>query len=112
MTAIPEGYTCTEPKRLEDILEAEDYLEEYSFLVPLLEEALPALRLQFGDCPCTLEVSYDPEEPGHHQLVAYVHTSLSPQEALDALKAFDDGWFLGQLTRTQGRLSFNVRFVG
>ncbi len=92
--------------------EVEQFLQEHEFLLPLLVDAYPVIEKHFGPNPeVVLEVVAEPESVDDLELVAFIRTNLSPDQALDKLHRFDDEWFLGVLDRTQGILCIHVEFV-
>lgn len=94
-------YTFREPT------EVLQFLEQYSFLVPLLLNAHKTIRKYFPDSPLFLEYVTDPEidDP---QLVVFIATNLEPEEALDRLDEFDDDWYNDNSNRDQGKMYFNL----
>ena len=86
------------------------FLERYPFLVPLLVEAFYNIQKFFPYSLIYLMVSTDPEESGTDRLVAFISTDLGPDEALDALSAFDKRWWLNSLKGSQGKLCITLEF--
>ena len=58
-----------------------------------------------------LTVSTDLEEFGTDRLIAFISTNLDPDNALDALSAFDKKWWLNSLKRAQGKLCITLEFL-
>jgi hypothetical protein len=88
------------------------FLHAYPQLVEVLLEAHLHLQKYFGPDPqVILEVVSDPEIEDADELIAYIRTDLSADEALERLNGLDEEWFLDQLDRVGGRFNFNVEFV-
>ena len=95
-----------------DRAEVIGFLENHSFLIPLLLEAYSRIGLYFPEYPeVILEVVTDPEVPDDNQLVASIKTNLSPNEALEKLDSFDSKWWLQSMDRARGELCINVEFL-
>jgi hypothetical protein len=100
------------PYKFRDRLEVEQFLQEHGFLLPLLVDAYPVIEKHFGPHPdVVLEVVTDPEGPDESDLVAFIRTSLSPDQVLDKLNRLDEEWFLDVMDMTQGKLCIHVEFV-
>lgn len=84
------------------------FLRDHQFLGDLLFEAAAKIHGLFGpSAELFLEVISDPEEVGT-QLVAFIRTSLSPQEALRSLTEFDKQWWLDASAKRGGRLCIHM----
>ncbi|HED03519.1 MAG TPA: hypothetical protein ENI60_01985 [Candidatus Fraserbacteria bacterium] len=98
--------------QIENPPEVEAFLKDYSFLIPLLREAAPQVRLIFGtDVRLTLQVVHDPEVAGESELTIYICTNLPVDEAMDKLSRLDEEWFLDQLHCTHGKLNLDIQFT-
>lgn len=88
------------------------FIKEHPFLAPLLLEAHSQIAKFFGPYPHVyLEIVADPEAAaGASQLVAFVSTPLSPDEALDILARLDESWWLEALQRAEGKLCITLEF--
>lgn len=86
------------------------FLERYPFLVLLLVEAYYYIEKFFPQSLVFLTVVTDPEEFGADQLVAFISTDLDPDEAVNALSAFDKKWWLNSLKQAQGKLCITLEF--
>lgn len=86
------------------------FLEKNPFLTPLLIEAYAHIREFFPYSLVYLSIDMDSEEFGADQLDVFISTSLEPDNALDALNAFDKKWWLSSLKRTQGKLCITLEF--
>ena len=86
------------------------FFEKHPFLVSLLVEIYPNISEFFPYSLVYLMVATDPEEAGIDQLIAFIATGLDPDDALDALNAFDKKWWLSSLKRTQGKLCMTLEF--
>jgi len=85
------------------------FLDEYSFLIPLLLEAREKIDAYFPNPEISLEVITDPEAEGDYQLLASVSTNLTAEDAYRRLKEFDRAWWLDELGRSQGLLCVSVK---
>lgn len=86
------------------------FIEVRPFLVPLLCEAHQKIKEYFDRNPSvSLEISTDPEADGEGQLFVYIHTFLSPDEALAKLDKLDWDWWLEAMDRSRGYLCIDVR---
>jgi hypothetical protein len=86
------------------------FFEKYPFLVSLLVEIYPHIREFFPYSLVYLTVATDPEEWGIDRLIAFIATDLGPDDALDALSAFDKKWWLNSLKQAQGKLCITLEF--
>ena len=94
-----------------DVDEVTARLQEYPFLVPLLEEARGRLAAHFGpDAPVRIDLAFDPEERDR-SLFARVLTDLPVDEALDQLDEFDEEWWLEAGRASQHLLHFDIEFA-
>ncbi len=121
------GSYLAEPEQVVDLALIEELREMYPFhsdttvtsflrvhpqLADVLLEARPRIEEHFDrGTPVQLEVVTDPENAGGDQLFAYIHTSLSVDEALARLDEFDEEWFLHQLPQVRDQLSFDLEFT-
>jgi len=88
------------------------FIERYSFLVPVMLEAYSIIENYFGPYPQVfLEVVSDPEVKGLVGLFGYIATRLTYEEAGKRLRRFDRDWFLNQLHQVKGLLNFDVEFL-
>ncbi len=97
--------------RIDDSGAVAAYLRRYPFVLPLLEEARPALDAVFAaGTPARLEVFTDPEAtaPGSEQLFVVVMPDLPPDDAYTRLDRFVETWFLDAAPRIQGRFNVTV----
>jgi hypothetical protein len=87
------------------------YVRRFPFVIPLLEEARPAIDAAFGaGTPAGLEVFIDPETtaPGGEQLFVVIRPDLPPDDAYVRLDRLVDTWFLDAAPRIGGRLNLTV----
>ena len=83
-------------------------LEEYPFLIPLLEAARGYLAKHFGpDAPARIDLAFDPTGEDR-SLFVRVATGLPPADALDRWDAFEDDWWLEAGDASQNLLHFDV----
>jgi hypothetical protein len=93
--------------RREEVIQ---WLEQYPVLVPLLLEAHNKIGEYFADAQVSLEVVPDPEVIGYSQLIAFIITGAEPDEAIDQLERFDEGWWLDKGEPAQDKLEFIVAY--
>ena len=88
------------------------FLQAHPQLTGLLLEAVPYLKEHFGPSPhVELEVIRDPEIGPTGELIAYILTPLSVDEAQARLDRLDDEWLLDELDRADGFLNFSLEFI-
>ncbi|MCX6658780.1 MAG: hypothetical protein NTX81_00150 [Candidatus Bathyarchaeota archaeon] len=94
---------------LRDRLEVMEFVASNLFLLPLLQQIPEQTRKYFGEpTQLSLEVIIDHEEKNDKELVAFICTSLSPDDAFVRLRSFDRDWWLARLADTRGKLSVHV----
>ncbi len=92
--------------------EVSGFLEAHSFLIPLLFEAHRQIEKYFGPYPQVfLEVVTDPEATDDRELAAFIRTNLPPDEALNRLERFDEGWWLEASHKARGNLCIHIEFL-
>lgn len=89
------------------ILDIVRFLSRHSYLIPILQKALPYIREVFGETLLHLELDIDPES-GFEELFVLISGRGTPEEALALESRFDKRWFLGIVRRTRNRLNFKV----
>jgi predicted HTH domain antitoxin len=88
------------------------FLQAYPHLTGFLLDAFPYLQKHFGPSPSVeLDVIRDPEIGPTGELIAYILTPLSVDEAQARLDRLDDEWLLDELDRVDGLLNFSLEFV-
>ena len=71
-----------------------NFIRLHPRLAPLLLDARDEIREAFGaETRTALDVVHDPEEEDSGMLIAFIQTTLDPDEALDRLDRFSDGWW-------------------
>lgn len=96
---------------LRDESTVETFLQEHTYLIGLLLEAYWYIEAYFGSFPRVfLEVVIDPEATDDCQLVAYISTTLPPDEALDKLQQLDEDWWLDAMDSSKGKLCIDLEF--
>ena len=87
------------------------FLEEHTFLIPVLQEAHMHIKRHFPDSDVVLEVVTDPEIPGgDRQLVAFILVEQKAEEASEALDRFDEEWGLDAMERAEDMLCITLEF--
>jgi hypothetical protein len=88
------------------------FLDKYPFLITVLAEAHRNIIKYFpNNPPVFLTIFADPEGIDEDQLVASIATDLDPDEATDALSAFDKNWWLNSLKWAQDKLCITLEFL-
>lgn len=83
-----------------------------SFLLQPLHEAYNQIRNYFGESvQAVLEVVADPEFFEDQELVIFIRTDLSPDEALKKLEQIDNAWFLNVPADVRKKLCVTVEFI-
>ncbi len=91
--------------------EVTKFLVDNPFLFPFLEEAHEQIRNYFGkSAQVVLEVITDPEVTGDRELVLFVRTSLSPDEAFKKLEQLGEEWWLDAPANARKKLCIDVEF--
>jgi len=89
-----------------------EFLEKEPSLIQLLSQAYDQIVNHFpGSNEVILEVVSDPEAIGEEELVAFIRTQVSPDEALERLGSFEEEWWLDNCHRAQAKLCFHVEFA-
>jgi len=94
-------YTIAQPE------EVQEFLEENSFLMPLVSATYENIRKYMSYSDVTLDLEIDPED-GTESLVAHVVTSLPVEEAHQQLKQFDCQWWLNVLDQARSKFYVNL----
>jgi hypothetical protein len=119
-TATPELYWCLllaetgvgQVFSLRDSEVVQSFVADHPDVAEVLLEAKSHLVRCFGsNVRVSLRVLRDPEIGEEGELVAYIETPLSVDEAQSRLDDLDDGWFLDQVDRVGDFLNFNLAFV-
>src|SRR5574341_650163 len=110
---LPEEWTNGKSRRLE-LCEPEvlnEYLEENSFLIPLINEASAKLVEYFGaETPQILQVVYHPDD-GSCELFLHVKPDLPVSEALATLDRFDEDWWLDAMERSNFQMVVSLGYA-
>ena len=87
------------------------FLVDNPFLLTFLQEAYRQIRDYFGESvQLVLEVITDPEVAGDQELVIFVRTNLSPNEAFKKLKQLGEEWWLDTPFNIREKLCIDVEF--
>ena len=87
------------------------YLVGHQNILPYLLQAADELDKRFGDSELQLALVDDPEAYSSQELFIYVRITLSVEEALVKLDAFDVEWFLEADERANHGFNVNLRFA-
>jgi len=83
-----------------------------SFLLQTLHEAYKQIRNYFGESvQAVLEVVADPEFFEDQELVIFIRTDFSPDEAFEKLEQIDDEWWLDVPADVRKKLCIDVEFI-
>lgn len=89
----------------------ESFMDKHPSLHDLLVEARAEITTHFGPgTPVRLDVAVDPEGVDDPELVARVLTKLPVNLAMERLAAFDQAWWLANVSRSQQRLTIDLQF--
>lgn len=87
------------------------YLRQYSFLLPLILEAKAQITRFFSpETRTAIEVSADPSD-GSSQLYLVIPTRLKAEEAYGQLERLDQEWWLEASERAQFRMNIVPEFI-
>lgn len=107
---IPEKLSkLTNLYTLKEFEEVFDYLESYSYLITLLEEAYFEIRRYFSNEKLTLEVMND-METNEEMLLLLINTNLNQKEARQKLNRFDENWWIDASLFAFSKLCIQVEF--
>jgi len=88
-----------------------EFLGDNPFLFPFLDEAYEQIRNYFGkSAQVGLEVITDPEVAREQELVIFIRTNLSPDEAFEKLEQLGEGWWLDAPFNVREKLCIDVEF--
>ena len=91
--------------------EVAKFLSASSFLFLFLPEAYERIRHYFGkSAQIILEVVTDPEAAGDRELVIFIRTNLSPDEAFERLERLGEEWWLDVPFNIRKKLCIDVEF--
>ena len=92
--------------------EVMDFAVNNSFLLQPIHEAWGQIRNYFGESvQAVLEVVADPEFFEDQELVIFIRTDLSPDEALEKLEQIDNAWLLDVPADVRKKLCVTVEFI-
>jgi len=87
------------------------FLEDKPAILSLVLEAHDRIRDYFGySTELVLEVITDPEATEDYELVIFVRTSLSPDDAFTMLELLDEEWWLDASSDMNEKLCVHVEF--
>lgn len=103
LTYLSKIYNLREPSK---VLE---FLSNNISLIPVVVEAYEKIKKYFPQADAVLEVVSDPEAI-NEELVIFIRTSLSPDEAFKRLEQFDKDWWLDTSLKVGEKLCIHVEF--
>ena len=87
------------------------FLEDKPSIISLVLEAHERIRDYFGSSTeLVLEVITDPEATEDYELVIFVRTNLSPDDAFRMLEQLDEEWWLDASSDMSEKLCIHVEF--
>ena len=87
------------------------YLQSHPQLINFLQESHYYLLKHFeSTSKFALEVIHDPEAQ-HQQLIVYINTPMSVDEALNRLDKLDTEWFLDHINSVGHLINFNLEII-
>jgi hypothetical protein len=85
--------------------EVVQFLENHTYLVPLLQEAPDIIRRYFGDVSCNYHLFTNPEDSSATtKLVLSIHPQMEPTAAYAAYRQFQRVWWTTILPQARGAL--------
>lgn len=87
-----------------------DFMASNPHFLTLLMEAYGRIRYYFPSEILLLDAVTDPDEIENKQLVIYICTDLSPQDAIDKLDQLDDNWLLNATDLSGCKLLIQVEY--
>lgn len=88
-----------------------EFLSDKLSVIHLLKDVYKKIREYFPNENLFLEVLYDFEVPNEKELVIFIQTNLTVDEAIDKLKQFDEEWTFKSLQSLKENLCINLEFV-
>ncbi len=95
---------------IKDLKSVESFLEENTFLIPLVFATYLNIVKYFSYSKVTLDVETDYENTTQQALAAHVVTNLLLEEAFQQLKEFDEQWWLNVSDQAQLKFYLNLEF--
>ncbi len=87
------------------------FIETEPAFLGLLLEAREEIRALFPDAVIFVEVEDDPDTPANPRLMVSIGTTFGAEETLQALKRFDQQWWLKNLDRAKRKITITVELV-
>ena len=105
ITSLRERY------EFRDDATVQDFLGENPFLFHLLVKAHDRIREHFdSNTPVALDVLREPDAANGGRLFILILTELRPKEAVSRLDELDQGWWLGELSAAQGKVTIDIDY--
>jgi hypothetical protein len=86
------------------------FIEENSFLIPLLLEAHTEIHKYFPDAPLFLRIFNDMESYSEDELLLLIGSKYDPAKTYQKMKQLDDKWWLDAMDQSQTKLSIIVEY--
>ena len=88
----------------------QSFLSRHPFLYSVINEAKSQISKYFGDASISLRAYTYHDEPHEEELVVYIHTSLSVEDAMKRLDSLIEEWWIDNLDQARGKLGFDLYF--
>jgi hypothetical protein len=87
-----------------------DFLKEFPSDFELLKNVRYQIRRYFPGASTKVEIENDPEIMDRSQLITYIETTLSPEEAIDRLDRLACDWWLDAKKDSAGKIAIDLVF--
>jgi hypothetical protein len=104
MVLLNSKYTLKTAKDVYDLVGSNPHL------LTLLMEAYDQIRYYFPREILLLDAVADPDETVDKQLIIYICTDLSPQDAIDKLDQLDENWLLNAIDASGCKMLIQVEY--
>jgi class 3 adenylate cyclase len=101
---LAEGYRFRRPD------EVYAFLGEEPSALALASKAHGVIREHFAEDEIFMEVFADPNSPEEKELLISISTSLTPEEAIRRLDAFDENWWLSASASSAADICIKVEY--
>jgi len=88
----------------------QSFLDHHPSLHSVLNQARWQIYRYFGSVPVSLDIQTYHDESSNEELVVYIHTSLTVDEAMDRLDSLLEEWWIDSPYQIKGELGFDLRF--
>ena len=110
--AWTEIETARDDSALAPVRDIERFLSVNPHVRAALTDGARMVPLFFGpDASLSLRIEHQIEDDGEAELVAFIQTPFGVDESLVRLDRFDAGWWLDELPKVKGQLTFTLRYA-